>query len=159
VVHRCHRAGHRRGRLFTAVVLDAFNREVVSWATDGYQTPRTALRALQEAIGARRPQPGCVVHSDRGYQFTSREWLDLAAGNGLEVSIGERSNALDNAVVESWFSSFKSEAIHPYPLPKTRAEARTTLFRYVWAYNTHRLHSTLGYVPPKDYAEHASTCP
>jgi putative transposase len=147
------------GRLFAAVVLDAFNREVVSWATDGYQTPRTALRALQEAICARRPQPGCVIHSDRGYQFTSREWLDLAASNGLEVSIGERKNALDNAVVESWFSSFKSEAIHPSPLPKTRAEARTTLFRYVWAYNTQRLHSTLGYLPPKDYAEHASTCP
>jgi putative transposase len=147
------------GRLFAAVVLDGFNREVVSWATDGYQTPRTALRALQEAIRARRPPPGCVVHSDRGYQFTSREWLDLAAGNGLEPSIGERHNALDNAVVESWFSSFKTEALHPYAVPKTRAEARTTLFRYVWAYNTRRLHSALGYVSPKYYAEHASTCP
>jgi putative transposase len=56
------------GRLFAAVVLDAFDRQVISWATDGYQTPRTALRALEEAIRARRPQPGCVVHSDRGYQ-------------------------------------------------------------------------------------------
>jgi putative transposase len=147
------------GRLFAAVVLDAFDRQVVSWATDGYQTPRTALRALQEAIDARRPPPGCVVHSDRGYQFTSRDWLDLAAGSGLEVSMGERKNALDNAVIESWFSSFKSEALYPYGTPTTRAAARTMLFRYVWAYNTQRLHSALGYLAPKDYAEHARTCP
>jgi putative transposase len=78
---------------------------------------------------------------------------------GWSPRSGERKNALDNAAIESWFSSFKSEAIHPYALPKTRAEARTTLFRYVWAYNTQRLHSVLGYVPPKDYGEHASTCP
>ena len=79
-----------QGWLYAAVILDAFNREVISWAVDGLDTPRTVMRALSEALLIRHPPRGCVIHSDRGYQFTSRDWLDLVAGNGLEVSIGER---------------------------------------------------------------------
>jgi putative transposase len=147
------------GWLWAAVVLDAFNREVVSWATAGQETPKTALTALREALRARRPRTGCVVHSDRGYQFTARDWLDLAAGSGLQVSIGEKKSCYDNAVVESWFASFKNEEIYPKGNPFTRAEARTRLFRYVWDYNTHRLHSSLGYVAPRAYPAQSSTCP
>jgi putative transposase len=147
------------GRLFAAVVLDGFSREVVSWATDGYQTPRTALRALDEAIRARRPQPGCVVHSDRGYQFTAKDWLEYASDHHLVVSIGEHGNPLDNAVMESWFASFKNEELYPGGQPTTRAEARRRLFDYIWDYNHYRRHSTLGYVAPIIYATESSTCP
>jgi putative transposase len=147
------------GRLWAAVVLDAFNREVVSWATAAQESPKTALAALQNALRARRPPPGCVVHSDRGYQFTARDWLDLAAGSGLQVSIGERKSCYDNAVIESWFASLKNEEIYPKGNPFTRAEARTRLFRYIWDYNTQRLHSSLGYVAPRVYAAQSSTCP
>lgn len=100
-----------------------------------------------------------MIHSDRGYQFTSAAWLDLVAGHGLEVSIGERRSCLDNAVMESWFASFKNEALYPDGQPRTRAEARHRLFRYIWTYNTRRRHSTLGYVSPIYYAEEASICP
>jgi putative transposase len=61
------------GFLRAAVVLDAHDRQVISWATDAYETPKTVMRALREAIAIRRPQPGCIIHSDRGYQFTSHE--------------------------------------------------------------------------------------
>ena len=149
----------REGWLFAAVVLDAFNREVVSWAVDSYDTPRTALRALTDAIKTRRPPPGCIVHSDRGYQFTSHDWLNMAASRGLQVSIGERGSYLDNAAMESWFSSYKCEALYPHGEPVTRAAARAQLFGYIWTYNTQRRHSTLGYVSPRYYATEASHCP
>jgi putative transposase len=92
-------------------------------------------------------------------QFTSHDWLNLAAGHRLEVSIGERKSCLDNAAMESWFASFKNEEIYPNGQPATRAEARSRLFSYVWDYNTKRLHSTLGYVAPRTYAAQSSICP
>jgi putative transposase len=140
------------GFLRAAVVLDAHTRQVISWATDTYETPKTALRALTEAIQIRRPDPGCVIHSDRGYQFTAHDWHGLAARHGLVVSLGERSSALDNATMESWFASLKNEDIYPGPPIKTRAEARSRLFDYIWDYNHHRLHSALDYRSPIDYA-------
>ena len=148
-----------QGWLFAAAILDAFNHEIVSYADADRDTPQTALRALREALRVRRPPPGCIIHSDRGYQFTSRDWLDLAALSGLRVSIGERKSAYDNATMESWFASFKNEALYPYGQPATRADARACLFTYVWDYNHHRRHSTLGYVAPISYARESSICP
>jgi putative transposase len=148
-----------QGWLFAAVILDAFNREVVSYAVDGHQTPKTAMRALTEALQIRRPPLGCIIHSDRGYQFTSRDWLDLATLNGMQVSIGERKSAFDNAAMESWFASYKNEELYPNGQPSTRREARSRLFTYVWDYNHTRLHSSLGYVSPIAYAAESSICP
>jgi putative transposase len=147
------------GWLWAAVVLDAFNREVISWATAAQESPKTALQALSEAIKIRRPPNGCIIHSDRGYQFTAWDWLGLAASNGLKVSIGERKSCYDNAVIESWFASLKNEEIYPKGNPFTRTEARARLFAYIWDYNNRRLHSTLGYVTPRGYAAQPTTCP
>lgn len=148
-----------QGWLWAAVILDAFNREVVSWATAALETPKTVRVALREALRIRRPPPGCIIHSDRGYQFTAKDWLDLATGSGLKVSIGERKSCYDNAVMESWFASFKNEEIYPKGNPFTRAEARARLFSYIWDYNTQRRHSALGYVAPRVYEAQSSICP
>jgi len=142
-----------QGWLRAAVILDAFNREVISWAVANYETPATAMTALKDAIRIRRPAPGCVIHSDRGYQFTSHEWLTIAADHGLLVSIGERKSALDNATMESWFASLKNEAIYPAGQPGTHAQASTRLLRYIHLYNHNRLHSSLGYLTPTEYAK------
>jgi putative transposase len=83
----------------------------------------------------------------------------MAAHHGFDVSIGERKSCYDNAAMESWFGSLKTEEIYPNGQPATHTEARTRLFRYIWDYNTHRLHSTLGYVAPKTYAATSSICP
>jgi putative transposase len=148
-----------QGWVYAAVILDAFNREVISWAVDDLDTTRTAIRAFTEAIKIRRPPRGCIIHSDRGYQFTFKDWLDLATGHGIVVSMGERKDPHDNAVIESWFASFKTEELYPHGQPVTRAEARARLFHYIWIYNHHRRHSTLGYVAPIIYATESSTCP
>lgn len=143
----------RQGRLRAAVILDARSREVISWAVDEHETPSTAMRALRAAIHSRRPSSGCVIHSDRGYQFTSADWLSTAVQSGLRPSIGERHSALDNAMMESWFASLKNEAIHPYPPLETFTAARILLLRYVHLHNTKRLHSALGYRTPLQYAK------
>lgn len=139
------------GFLHAVVILDAFNRRVVSWAVDTYETPLTALRALKDAVSSARPTVGCVIHSDRGYQFTAHDWVNFARAHRMEVSIGERKSPLDNAAMESWFASLKNEEFYPNRQPTTKHEARTRLFTYIWTYNTKRLHSTLGYRSPDEY--------
>jgi putative transposase len=148
-----------QGWLYAAVVVDAFNREVISYTAADRETPKTAWTALEQAIRIRRPPRGCIIHSDRGYQFTAHEWFTIADKAGLRVSMGALKSALDNAAMESWFSSYKSEELYPNGQPTTRQEARHRLFRYVWQYNTTRRHSSLGYVAPLTYATQSSTCP
>lgn len=140
-----------QGFLRAAVILDAHSRRVISWAADDHETPNTAYTALKTAIATRKPPPGCIIHSDRGYQFTSQTWLDIVRAADMMPSIGQEHNALDNAVMESWFGSFKNEALHPYKQPKTHAEARLKLFQYINFYNKTRLHSTLDYQSPINY--------
>lgn len=141
-----------QGMLRAAVILDSHNREVISWAVSDHETPATVTRALRDAIRIRRPAHGCIIHSDRGYQFTSSEWSDIAAAHGLRVSIGERKQPQDNAMMESWFASLKNEEIYPGGQPATLAEARMRLFRYIHLYNTSRMHSALGYRTPVEYS-------
>jgi putative transposase len=142
-----------QGMLRAAVILDSHNREVISWAVADHETPSTVMTALSEAIAIRRPPAGCIIHSDRGYQFTSREWADIAAAHGLRVSIGERKQPQDNAMMESWFASLKNEDIYPGGQPPTLADARMRLFRYIQLYNNSRLHSALGYHSPIEYSK------
>ena len=120
-----------QGMLRVAVILDSFNREVISWAVARHETPATVMTALQEAITLRKPPSGCIIHSDRGYQFTSHEWLQLARSNGLRPSIGERKSPQDNAMMESWFASLKNEEIYRAGQPSTYSEAQMRLFRYI----------------------------
>jgi putative transposase len=141
----------QQGWLWAAVILDAFSRKIISWSVADREDPQTALRALREAIAIRRPAPGCVLHSDRGYQFTSWQWLVTATGAGLVPSIGERKSALDNAMVESWFAALKNETIYPAGDIATTTAARRLLFDHIVFHNTQRLHSTLGYRTPNDY--------
>ena len=147
------------GWLYAAVILDAFNREVISWAVADHDTPHTPIQAITDALKIRRPPPGCIIHSDRGYQFTAANWLNLAVRHRLRVSFGERRSCYDNAAMESWFASYKCEELYPAGQPATRAEARTRLFDYIWIYNTRRQHSTLGYVAPRTNAAQSSICP
>jgi putative transposase len=146
-----------QGWLYTVVVLDVYSRLVVSWAVSNQIRVETALEALDAAIQARRPRPGLIVHSDRGWQFTSWEWLGRLRRAQLRPSIGQVGSALDNALIESWFSSFKNEALHPYPQPRTRLEARRTLFRHIDFHNNRRRHSALGYLPPITFEQQTTT--
>jgi transposase InsO family protein len=138
------------GWLYLAVVLDLFSRRVIGWAMS--ETMDTALveAALRMALLGRRPEAGLLHHSDQGSQYTSAAYLNCLTAASTQLSMSRVGNCYDNAVMESFFGTLKTECVTgPFV---TRTQARTTIFEYmeVW-YNRQRLHSTLGYFSPVDF--------
>jgi transposase InsO family protein len=139
------------GWLHVAIVLDLFSRKIVGWATSTAVTQTLALEALQMAFAVRRPKPGLVHHSDRGGAYLSAAYQDLLDEHGALCSMSRPGNCLDNAVVESFFHTLKTELVYQQPY-RTREEARLAIFEYVESfYNRTRLHSTLDYRSPEEY--------
>jgi putative transposase len=125
---------------------------VIGWAMS--ETMDTALveSALRMALLVHQPEAGLLHHSDQGSQFTSAAYLDCLNLAQIQTSMSRVGNCYDNAVIESFFSTLKTECVTGPFL--THAQARTTIFEYmeVW-YNRQRLHSTLGYISPVDFEQ------
>lgn len=139
------------GWLFLAVVLDLHSRRIVGWAFDESLHTALPLAALRMALGQRRPTRGLLHHSDRGCQYASAEYRRLLAAHGLEASMSRTGNPYDNARVESFFSTLKTECLHRHP-PATRLETKAITFDYIETfYNRTRLHSALGFQSPVDF--------
>jgi transposase InsO family protein len=138
------------GWLFLAVVIDLFSRRVVGWAMRATMDTELVAAALGMALEDRQPPPGLLHHSDQGCQYTATAYLACLSAVHSQLSMSRVGNCYDNAVVESFFSTLKTECVTgPF---RTRLEARTTIFEYleVW-YNRQRIHSTLGYCSPVDF--------
>ncbi len=135
----------RCGWLYLAVVLDLYSRRVVGWAMSNRLTRELALNALGMAL-THRPRPELLLHhSDRGSQYASADYWRLLDAHGIQCSMSRRANCWDNAVVESFFATLKTELIHHVDYP-TPAEARAAIFEFIEVfYNRQRRHSTLGY--------------
>lgn len=142
----------RAGWLYLAVVLDLASRRVIGWAMGPRLTRELPLAALRLALAQRgRPAVGALHHSDRGRQYASAEYRALLTASGLTASMSRTGDCWDNAVVESFFASLKTELVAEADWPTREAAARA-VFEYleVW-YNRQRLHSTLGYRSPVAY--------
>jgi len=141
-----------QGWLYLAVVLDLFSRRVIGWAMSAKMDTQLVLAALQMALLGRRPPAGLLHHSDQGSQYTSNTYLSCLNAALAELSMSGAGNCYDNAVMESFFSTLKTECVTGIFL--THAQARTIIFEYmeVW-YNRQRLHSTLGYRSPVDFEQ------
>ena len=141
------------GKLYLAVVLDCFSRRVVGWAMAEHMRAELVVEALEMAVLRRKPSAGLVHHSDQGSQYVSLVFGKRCREAGIDVSMGAKGSALDNAVCESFFGSLKKELVRRRSWP-TRSEARSALFEWIegW-YNRRRLHSTLGYLSPARYEE------
>ena len=115
---------------------------------------RLCRRALEGAVELRRPLPGLIHHSDRGSQYASLEYQNRLADLGFHCSMSGVGNCYDNAAVESFFDTLKTEAWdRPF---ETRRQAHEVAFCYIEGfYNLQRLHSTLGYVMPAAFEEAA----
>jgi transposase InsO family protein len=140
------------GWLYLAVVLDLFSRKVIGWAMS--QTMDTALvvTALRMALLGRRPPAGLLHHSDQGRQYTSSAYCHSLTAALAQLSMSGVGNCYDNAVIESFFGTLKTECVtSPF---SSCVQARTIIFEYleVW-YNRQRLHSTLGYHSPVDFEQ------
>lgn len=139
--------------VYLAVILDRFSRKVVGWALDRTLASRLATRALKEAIGARKPPPGLVHHSDRGVQYASTEYMQVLEEHRIVPSMSRPANPYDNASCESFMKTLKREEIYANryrDLEHLRINLELFIRQY---YNRHRLHSALGYRPPEEFEE------
>jgi transposase InsO family protein len=144
------------GWLYLAVVLDLFSRKVVGWAMRETMAQELTLSALQMAITNRQPGPGLLQHSDRGSQYAAHDYRRLLAKHGMVCSMSRKGNCWDNAPMESFFGSLKTELEEDGPF-LTRQHARSTLFSFLEAfYNRTRLHSAIGYKTPADMEQLAA---
>jgi len=132
------------GWLYVAAVIDLFSRRVVGWSMNAAMTAQLVTDALVMAIW-RRGKPGALLHhSDRGSQYTSEQFQRLMADNGVTCSMSRSGNVWDNAAMESFFSSLKTERTGNKTY-RTRDEARADVFDYIERfYNAKRRHSTIG---------------
>ena len=139
------------GWLFLAIVLDLHSRKVVCWAFAQSLHTALPLAALRMALAQRRPARGLLHHSDRGCQYASDEYRSLLQAHGLEASMSRTGNPYDNAAMESFFSTLKTECLHRR-CPATRSETQALTFDYIESfYNRTRFHSALGYQSPVDF--------
>jgi len=140
------------GWLYLAVVLDLYSRRVVGWAMSNRMTSDLTMKALRMAVRRRRVSSGLIHHSDRGSQYTDREYQQLLRDWGIQGSMNGVGSWYDNAPMESFFGTLKSEWVQgAYP---TRDEARADIFYYIEVfYNRRRLHSALGYRSPETYEQ------
>jgi transposase InsO family protein len=147
----------RQGFLYLAVVLDLYSRRVVGWAMRHTQDQRLVLDALAMAVAQRQPPPGLVHHSDRGRQYASTVYQQQLTRWAAQASMSRVGDCWDNAVVESFFATLKTELVAGADW-RTRDEARAALFEYleVW-YNRRRRHSTLGYRSPAEFEQQRPT--
>jgi putative transposase len=141
------------GWLYLAVVVDLFSRRVVGWAAATHLGTDLALDALLMAVRNRRPPRGMVHHSDRGVQYSSRRYRKFLKRHGIKSSMSRKGDCWDNAVVESFFGTLKSEVIYRCVLP-TRTHARWAIIDFIENfYNPKRRHSTLGNISPIRYEQ------
>jgi transposase InsO family protein len=138
----------REGWLYLAVVIDLYARRVVGWAAGDRLHKELALTALRRALVMRRPAAGLLHHSDRGSQYCSNEYQAELRRHGVVISMSGKGNCYDNAMVETFFKTLKSELVWRTAF-QTRAEATEALARYIDGfYNPRRRHSALGFVSP-----------
>jgi transposase InsO family protein len=141
----------QEGWLYLAPVMDLHSRRIVGWSMGSELDHSLATKALQMAIANRRPQRGLIHHSDRGVQYACGEYQRLLRAHGIRASMCRKGNCWDNAPMESFFATLKTELVR-HRSYRTRGEARREIFEYIEGfYNRHRMHSSLGYLSPVEF--------
>ena len=139
------------GFMYLAVVLDLFSRQVVGWATRPTQHTELVLQALLAAVWRRKPNPGLLLHSDQGTQFTSEDWQSFLREHDIVCSMSRRGNCHDNAAMESFFQLLKRERIKRR-IYSNHDEARADVFQYIeMFYNPKRRHSSNDGLSPVEF--------
>lgn len=145
------------GWLYVAAVIDLFSRRVVGWSMSAAMTAQLVTDALVMAIWRRGRPDALLHHSDRGSQYTSEPFQKLMADNGVTCSMSRSGNVWDNAAMESFFSSLKTERV-ARKVYRTRDQARADVFDYIERfYNPRRRHSTIGYLSPMEFERVAAS--
>jgi putative transposase len=137
-----------QGWLYLATVMDLYSRRIVGWAMADHLRTELPLAALRMAIAAKQPGPGLIHHSDRGVQYASEDYRKVVQSAGFHASMSRKADCYDNAPMESFFHTLKTELVH-HRHYATRAEATRDIFAYIEGfYNRIRRHSAIGYISP-----------
>src|SRR3978361_1820377 len=137
-----------QGWLYLATVMDLYSRKIVGWAMADHLRAELPLAALAMAIATQRPGAGLIHHSDRGVQYASAEYRKMMQAVGFRVSMSRKADCYDNAPMESFFHTLKTELVH-HQQYATRDQAKRDLFAYIEGYyNRTRRHSPIGYTSP-----------
>ena len=146
----------RQGWLYVAVLMDLYSRRIIGWAMGEQMTTTLTLSALEMALQQRPVPVGLLHHSDRGCQYGATLYQQRLVARGIRCSMSRPGNCWDNAVVESFFATLKTELCHARR-DLTTEQARTEIFAYVEGfYNRVRRHSTLGYLSPTEFEQRAA---
>ncbi len=144
------------GWLYVAAVIDLFSRRVVGWSMKAEMNAQLVADALVMAIWRRGKPDALLHHSDQGSQYTSQQFQTLMSDNGVTCSMSRSGNVWDNAAMESFFSSLKTERVRRQ-VYRSRDAARADVFDYIERfYNTTRRHSTIGYLSPMEFEQRAT---
>jgi transposase InsO family protein len=144
----------RGGKVYCAAVLDVFTRQVVGWSVADHMRSELVVDALQMAIWRRRPEPGTIVHADRGSQYTSWVFGHRLRDAGLLGSMGRVASSVDNSMIESLWSTMQRELLdtRTWDSPEQLGSA---IFEWIEAwYNPRRRHTSLRMLSPADYEHH-----
>ena len=141
----------KQGWMYLSALMDLGTRTLKGWALKDSLRTELVSDAFCQAVFRYRPRPGLIVHSDHGSQYASNEFRNLLARHNALGSMGRIGTCYDNAAMESFFATLKTELLRGQPF-NTRQEAKEALFDYIEIfYNRQRLHSSLGYRSPLDY--------
>lgn len=141
----------QKGWLYLAAVLDVFSRRIVGWSMSERIDTKLVKSALQQATAQRSPGPGLLHHSDRGVQYASEAYQQSLADLEMIGSMSRKGDCWDNAMMESFFGSLKTEWVYGKNY-QTREEAKQDLFKYIeMFYNRQRRHASLGYISPTEF--------
>lgn len=139
------------GWLYVAAVMNVQNRKIIGLSMSDKLSQELTSTALKDAVGRQSPSEGLIHHSDRGRQYASYAYQELLKEYRITQSMSRSGNCYDNAYMESFFGTLKTELVHGERY-HTRLEARLSIFEYVEVfYNRKRRHSALGYRSPEQY--------
>ena len=143
-----------RGFVYLAAILDLFSRKIVGWTLGDNMTSELVVSAYKNAVANRNIEPdGLILHTDRGVQYRSTDYLDAITKDNVVPSMSRKGNCWDNAVMESFFSRLKVEAIYGYTF-RHYNEVYSCVFEYIELfYNPVRRHGTIGYLSPNEFEQ------
>lgn len=146
----------KEGWLYLAGIMDLFSRKIVGWNTAADLSTPLVTRAWDKAWNLRRPSPGRLHHSDRGSPYASSAFRTLLGNHGAAASMSRKANCYDNAAMESFWATLKTECFGS-SIPQSRRQATLLIFDYIETfYNRSRLHSSLGYKSPLEFESQKS---
>jgi putative transposase len=140
-----------KGFVFLAAILDRYSRKVIGWAISQRIDAQLCVAALKIALEQRQPPPGSIHHSDRGVQYACRDYIAVLEQAQMQISMSRTANPYDNAHMESFFKTLKYEEVHLANY-ETYDDVSQRIPHFIEeVYNSKRLHSALGYLPPTEY--------